>query len=56
MQAIVTPCWKPASKRSDEVYGPTGLEEMVHTDPVCSQVGFPFSDSMLNSICSLTEK
>lgn len=25
---------------SDEVFGPSGFEEMVHTDPVGSQVGF----------------
>lgn len=28
-----------AGKYSDQVCGPTGLEEMVHTDPVRSQVG-----------------
>lgn len=28
---------------SDHVSGPTGLEEMVHSDPVCSQVGSPSS-------------
>lgn len=36
-----------ASKQSDKVYGPTGLEEMVHTDPVRSQVGSPFSDIIM---------
>ena len=35
------------SKHSDKVYGPTGLEEMVHTDPVSSQVGLPFSDIIM---------
>lgn len=55
MQVIATPYWKPASKHYDMACGPTGLEEMVHTDPVCAQVGFPFS-GLLNSVRSLTDK
>lgn len=51
----VTLYWKPASKHSDKACGPTGLEEMVYTDPVCSQVGFP-SSGLLNSAQSLTEQ
>lgn len=51
----VTLYWKPASKHSDKACGPTGLEEMVYTDPVCSQVGFP-SSGLLNSASSLTEQ
>lgn len=47
--------WKPASKHSDKACGPTGLEEMVYTDPVCSQVGFP-SSGLLHSAKSLTEQ
>lgn len=49
MQVIATPYWKPARKHYDMACGPTGLEEMVHADPVCAQVGFPFL-GLLNSV------
>lgn len=48
---LFSPCWKAAALSSNIVLlDPSGVEEMVHTDPVCPQVGFLCHDQFEFSV------